>query len=184
MGLALFSLGYSDQAVALINAATAEARRLGHLPTLALTLGWSTLLWLIGEDAHLSEAGNELAAVATERGFPQWRGFGTIYHGWARVKNGDVAEGISLLRSGSTAFRTTGAQVWVPHNIALLARACELGGQIDEALTLLDEALEIVAKTGERWFAAELNRQKGQLLLRLGIPRLLRNCAAKPRISR
>jgi len=170
LGLALFSLGYSDQAVALINAATAEARRLGHLPTLALTLGWSTLLWLIGEDAHLSEAGNELAAVATERGFPQWRGFGTIYHGWARVKNGDVAEGISLLRSGSTAFRTTGAQVWVPHNIALLARACELGGQIDEALTLLDEALEIVAKTGERWFAAELNRQKGQLLLRLGHP--------------
>jgi predicted ATPase len=33
-------------------------------------------------------------------------------------------------------------------------------------LTLLDDALRLVEKTGERWFAAELNRHKGQLLLR------------------
>jgi predicted ATPase len=29
-----------------------------------------------------------------------------------------------------------------------------------------DEALQIVERTGERWLAAELNRHKGQLLLR------------------
>ena len=29
-----------------------------------------------------------------------------------------------------------------------------------------DDALQIVERTGERWFAAELNRRKGQLLLR------------------
>src|SRR5205807_619271 len=33
---------------------------------------------------------------------------------------------------------------------------------------LLDEALQIVERTGECWFAAELNRHKGQLLLRQG----------------
>jgi predicted negative regulator of RcsB-dependent stress response len=33
-------------------------------------------------------------------------------------------------------------------------------------LSLTDEALQIVERTGERWFAAELNRHKGQLLLR------------------
>ena len=32
----------------------------------------------------------------------------------------------------------------------------------------MDDALQIVERTGERWFAAELNRQKGQLLLRHG----------------
>jgi predicted ATPase len=32
----------------------------------------------------------------------------------------------------------------------------------------LDEALQVVERTGERWFAAELNRHKGQLLLRQG----------------
>ena len=56
----------------------------------------------------------------------------------------------------------------MPHYIALLARACEIAGQIEEAVSLLDDALQIVEKTGERWFAAELNRHKGQLLLRQG----------------
>jgi predicted ATPase len=52
--------------------------------------------------------------------------------------------------------------------IALLASAHEIAGQIEEALTLLDEALQIAGRTGERWVEAELNRHKGQLLLRQG----------------
>jgi predicted ATPase len=32
----------------------------------------------------------------------------------------------------------------------------------------VDEALQIVERTGERWFEAELNRHKGQLILRQG----------------
>jgi predicted ATPase len=35
-------------------------------------------------------------------------------------------------------------------------------------LSLIDEALQIVERTGERWFAPELNRCKGHLLLRQG----------------
>ena len=58
----------------------------------------------------------------------------------------------------------------MPNHIALLARAYEIAGQIEEALNLLDEVLQIVENTGERWFEAELNRQKGQLLLRQGHP--------------
>jgi hypothetical protein len=30
----------------------------------------------------------------------------------------------------------------------------------------VDDALQIVERTGERWFEAELNRQKGELLQR------------------
>ena len=58
----------------------------------------------------------------------------------------------------------------MPHYIALLARGCEIAGQIEEAVTQLDEALAIVERTGERWCMAELNRHKGQLLLRQGHP--------------
>jgi predicted ATPase len=72
------------------------------------------------------------------------------------------------MRSGSAAYRATAAELWLPHYIALLARACEIAGQIEESLTLLDEALQIVERTGERWFEGELNRQKGQLLLGQG----------------
>ena len=56
----------------------------------------------------------------------------------------------------------------MPHYIALMAGAREVAGQVEEASALLDEALQIVERTGERWFAAELNRHKGELLLRQG----------------
>src|SRR6516165_819566 len=59
-------------------------------------------------------------------------------------------------------------QGWIPYHIALLARAYEIAGQIEEGLTQLDDALQIVERTGERWLDAELYRQRGQLLLRQG----------------
>jgi predicted ATPase len=56
----------------------------------------------------------------------------------------------------------------VTHYIDLQATACQIAGQIEQALSLVDDALQIVERTGERWLEAELNRHKGQLLLRQG----------------
>jgi predicted ATPase len=126
------------------------------------------LLSLVGENAALDERASQLLAVATEQSFRYYRTQGTIFHGWATVKNGNVMEGISLLRRGFAEYRATETQTWMPYYIALLAGACKIAGQIDEALALLDDALQIVERTGERWFIAELNRHKGQLLLRQG----------------
>jgi len=169
LGLVLFCLGFPEQALARSNAAIAEARRLVHPPSLASSLALGTLLLsLVGDNAVIGEWVDQLIAMTTEHGFPFWGAHGTIYRGWINVKNGNVTEGISLLRSGSTAYRATGAKIWTPFYIALLAQACEIGGQIEEAMTLLDDALQIVENTGERWFAAEVNRHKGELLLRQG----------------
>jgi len=169
LGAVLVCLGYSNQALAQSSAALVEARRLAHPPTLAMSLAFSTIpLWLVGDDVTLDERAAELVAFATEQGFAHWRAQGTIYRGWVKVKNGDVADGISLLRSGSTAYRATGAEQWMPHYTDLLASACEIGGQIEEGLAHLNEALQMAERTGERWFGAELHRHKGQLLLRQG----------------
>jgi class 3 adenylate cyclase/predicted ATPase len=167
LGIILFCLGYPDQALVLSNAAVAKARGLAHQPSLAVNLGWGVmLLSLLGDTAIRGEWIDEQVAIAVEQGFPMWRAQGTTYRGWVRAKNGNVAEGISLLRSGLTDWRATGSEVGVPHHIALLAGAYEIGGQIEEAVNLLDDALQIVEMTGERWMAAELHRRKGELLLR------------------
>jgi predicted ATPase len=71
---------------------------------------------------------------------------------------------------GSAALHATGQVGWTPYFAALLARAYEIAGQFEVALTLFDKALQMVEETGERWFAAEPHRQKGQLLLRQGQP--------------
>ena len=67
-----------------------------------------------------------------------------------------------MLRRGLTDYRASGAEVNMPYFLALLAQACE----IEEGLTLLDNALQLAESTGERWFLAELNRHKGELMLR------------------
>jgi class 3 adenylate cyclase/predicted ATPase len=169
LGNVLFCLGFSDQALAQGNAAIAEARRLAHPLSLAATLGTVAIaLSLVGDDAALDEYVDDLIAVTTEQGFPFWRAHGMIFRGWVKVKNGEVAEGTSLLHRGLTVSRATGSEAFTPHYLALLAEASEIAGQIEESLTLLDDALHIVERTGERWFAAEPNRHKGQLLLRQG----------------
>jgi predicted ATPase len=171
LGIVLFCLGFPDQALARSRAAVAEARKLGHLRSLAISLtNGTTVLSLLGDNAGLDEWVDQVVAVTTEQGFPVWRAEGAIFRGWARVKNGDVAEGISLLRSGLSAYRATGAEAWTPHFFVLLAGACEVAGQVEEAVTLLDDALQIVERTGQRWLAAELNRLKGKLLRGQGHP--------------
>jgi class 3 adenylate cyclase/predicted ATPase len=167
--IVLFCLGFPDQALAQSTAAISKARRLAHPPSLALSLSLGTLpLSLVGDNVALVERAEQLVAVSTEQGFPVWRAMGTVHRGWVMVKDGDVTRGIALLRSGWAAYRATGTDMWTPYNTALLAKACEIAGQIEEGLSLLDGALEIVERTGQRWFATELYRHKGQLLLRQG----------------
>jgi class 3 adenylate cyclase/predicted ATPase len=171
LALVLFCLGSPDQAMAQGSAAVAGARRLAHPPTLALSLGIGTYpLALAGDNLALEERVNELVSVAAEHGFSLYSAAGTILRGWAMVKNGNVTEGMALLRSGSASYRATGQEAWMPFFIGLQAAACEMAGQIEESLILSEEAFQIVERTGERWLEAELHRQKGQLLLQQGHP--------------
>ena len=169
MGIVLFCLGLPNQALAHSNAVIAAARRLYDPASFAQTLSiGNRLLLLVGDNAAVDEWAGQLVAVATEQGFSALRGEGTAYLGFATVKKGNVAAGLSLLRSGMTAYHATGVEAQMPHNIALLVEACGIAGETDEARILLDDALQKVETTGEQWFTAELNRQKGELLRRQG----------------
>jgi predicted ATPase len=176
LGIVLFCLGFPDEALARSSAAIAEARRLAHPPSLAgsLSLG-ALLLSLLGNYAVLGEWAGQLVAMATEQGFPVWRAWGAIFRGWIKVKNFDVTEGMSLLRSGLAAYRATSAVQWIPHYSALLASACETAGQVEESVTLLDDALQVVERTGERWFEAEQGAKLWELRAAAGLARLRRN---------
>jgi predicted ATPase len=169
LGIVLFCLGFSEQGLACTKAAIAEARALAHPPTLAVSSASGTILFsLVGDDAVLNQTAHDIAAVAIEHGFPLWGAWGMIYQGWLKVKTAAAREGIVHLRKGLTAYQASGADTWMPHFLSLLAKAYEIAGQIEEAMAQLNSALQIVERTGERWLTAELNRHKGQLLLRQG----------------
>ena len=169
LGIVRFCLGFPEQGLTQSRAAIAETRKLAHPPSLALILAFGViLLSLVRDNAPVDQLVDQLVAVATDQGFPFYRALGTIYRGWVKVKNGDVTEGLSLLHNGSSAHRATGTELWAPYHIALVARACEIAGQTEESLTLLDDALQIVERTSERLLEAELYRHKGRVLLQQG----------------
>jgi hypothetical protein len=143
LGIVLLCLGFPNQALAQGSAAIAEARRLAHPPSLALSLSiGSRLLSLVGDNAALGERADELVDLAIERGLPFWRALGTMYRGYSKVKNGDVAEEKALLGNGLNAYHAaTGAVLWLPYYTALLARACEIDGQIDEAVAQIGRCI-------------------------------------------
>src|SRR5215471_1362645 len=121
LGNVLFCLGFPDQALARSKKNIQDARRLAHPPSLAGALAIGVrLLWLVGDDAALGQWVNQLLSVATEQGFPHWRAQGTIYRGWAMVRNGEGVEGMSLLRGGLAAYRASGAELLLPHYDCLL----------------------------------------------------------------
>jgi class 3 adenylate cyclase/predicted ATPase len=169
LGIVFFCLGFPDQGLLQGNESVAEARTLAHPPTLAASLAQSArLLSLTADYAALERRASELLALATEQGFPMYCALGTLFLGCVKANTGDVAKGISLLHSGSNTYRTLGAEARTPYHIALLARGLAVAGQIDDALSSLETALELAERIGERWFAAEMYRHKGQFMLRQG----------------
>jgi predicted ATPase len=94
---------------------------------------------------------------------------GTILRGWVLTTQGQAEEGIAHIQQGLIAYRATGAALFWPFWLAMLAGAYGQVGQADEGLHTLDEALAQVDKTGERFWEAELHRLQGELLLIQGI---------------
>ena len=72
--------------------------------------------------------------------------------------------------SGVGGAQGVGPETGAPLLLALLAEAFGQAGQPEAGLTVLAEALTLVATTEERWWEAELSRLRGALLLQLPIP--------------
>jgi hypothetical protein len=95
---------------------------------------------------------------------------GTIFLGSALVMQEPATTGLPQLIHGIAAYRATGAEAGRHYWLGMLAEAYGKVGQIDEGLTALTEALELVEKNGECYYKAELYRLKGALLLDQTVP--------------
>jgi predicted ATPase len=89
---------------------------------------------------------------------------GVILRGWAWSEEGRAEEGIAEMHRGLGDLRATGAELWRPSFLALLAEAYGRTGRPEEGLGALDEALAMVSKSDERAHEAELHRLRGELL--------------------
>src|SRR6185437_10447071 len=106
------------------------------------------------------ERADAAVALSTEREFEFWRAMGLIGQGWALTAEGRLEDGITRLRAGLTAVRSTGAEVMMPYFLSLLAQAYASAEQIEDGLRSLLEAQVALDEDAERWWQAELHRLK------------------------
>jgi predicted ATPase len=166
---ALWHLGYPEQARQRLDAALTRAQELAHPFTLAQVLYSATMFALVRQEVQVAgERADALITLATAQGFPFQLAGGMLCRGRVLSEQGRHEEGVRQIRQSLTAQRATGAEAGQPYALAFLARAYGQEGQSDAGLQVLNEALTLVHRTGERCYEAELYRLKGELLLQAG----------------
>jgi predicted ATPase len=165
--VALWLLGYPDQARQRSHEAVALSRELGHPTSSGLALYFASILQqYLREVPAVHEYAEATMAIGTEHGLSLWLANGLIMSGWALAEQGAYADGIARVRQGLTAWMDTGAETHRTYFLGLLAESLDRGGQVEEGLGVLAEALEQVRGSGTVFHEAELHRLHGEFLLR------------------
>jgi class 3 adenylate cyclase/predicted ATPase len=172
----LLCLGHLDQARLRRDEALLKARQCAHAATLALVLvhAWNHDAGVQAEPVLLLQRAEELRAHCAEYGLPYFAAIASVYRGSALSMLGSAEEGSALLTEGVATYRATGALLYVPIFLQLLADCHRRAGQPKEALKYLDEAAHKAARqieaTDEHYTAAEIHRLRGALLIAVGDP--------------
>jgi predicted ATPase len=167
--LALWLLGYPDQAKRRSDEAIGLARQLGRPANLAVILDFSAWFFLLRREwQQVQERSTEAITLATDQGLQELLAIATILAGRARAEHGYGEEGIARARRGLASYRATGAQLLLPLWLSLLTEMYTTSGKTGEALRMLNQAFGVINRTGERSHEAELYRLQGQLVLQKG----------------
>jgi predicted ATPase len=163
--LALWCLGYPDQALQRVYQAFTLAHELSHPFSLAFAMYFVALIHRLRREVQaVQERAEAVIALAEAHGFPFWATVGTMLHGWALVEQGQATVGIEQIRRALASYRATGAEL--EQSTILLIDACAHAGLAEEGLDLLTETLAQAHKAGDLFGEVELYRLRGELLLR------------------
>jgi predicted ATPase len=162
---ALWFLGQPDQALDRMQKALTLARELSEPHGLAHAFFFSAILHQLRRENRIAQEHAQASlAVATEHKLMLYQATAAIARSWALIELGRQEEA-EQIRQGLAAHQATGTELLRPHFLGLLAEALDKARQSEEALRVVDEALALADRNGERYYQAELYRLKGELLL-------------------
>jgi predicted ATPase len=163
---ALWLLGYPEAALRDTDDALKNAREMGQAATLMFALAYATIPYtLCGNYAAAAVYAQEIFALAEEKGSRLWKARGMMNQGCALALTGRASDAIEMLISGITAYRATGAVLYMPLYLPHLARVHAELGQFEEAWRCIGEAMTAVETTKEKWCDAEIHRTAGEIEL-------------------
>jgi predicted ATPase len=156
----VWQLGYPAASRNDADRAVKNAREIGHAATLMYALGRAASSYIFCRNYAAAHAQlDEFIALADERG----KALGTAMRGWLFALTGNASDAVLAITSGITSLRSTGVTLYEPWHLWHLAMAYAELGQLDDALRCIDDALDKVERSKEKWCEAEVHRIAGEI---------------------
>jgi predicted ATPase len=162
----LWLTGWSDQAVEHVMRAQERAETTAHLLALMNTLIAAARIRISrGEFPAAMALVQRLVGLGRAHGFVHFEAMGTMFQGSVWVQEGELDRGLALLTTGLAQYRRLDSQASLPFFLTFLAEAHLRLGQVEEGLFVIGEAVQLTETHFVRFWAPEVYRVKGELLL-------------------
>jgi tetratricopeptide (TPR) repeat protein len=165
----LWQLGYPDQALQCLHRTLAAAQESDHRETLAFarTIAAVVFFLMAGDPAaarrHVEALRSLQSLHEKEPAFGAWV---NSLAGWDPSEEAPTETDLEQARRGAAASGVMGSGIGRAAQRLFLARGYARAGQVEAAVSALDEALAWIETSGVRTLEAEVHRLKGEFLLR------------------
>ena len=158
-------LGYPDQARTWQAAALEYTAGLAQavLATHVRIWGGAGLAELLLDAAEVRTYADAIIELADQHNLVYFRLGGQILKGWAMARQEAMDTGLELMRRSATERRAVGATWWQIRYLCMLAESYLQHRRAEEGLVAITEATELMMRTGEHMWEAELGRIEGEL---------------------
>jgi predicted ATPase/DNA-binding winged helix-turn-helix (wHTH) protein len=162
----LWLQGHSGQAVERARLTVKEAAAIDHPLTLSVALVWAVSVFLWASDLESADEHIDwLISRAETHSLGPYLAVGRAFKGALAIRRGDAIDGVEILLDSLKELHAVPYELLTtPLNISLvlgLAATDRLG----EALTLINETIQLVETNGDLCYMPELLRVKSNLLL-------------------
>jgi predicted ATPase len=167
-GIVLWFLGHPDQALRLCAEARvyADASQYPFSQAMARSISLRVHQFR-GEVAIVADQANAAITFCEEHEFVHYLAMALILRGWASAEQGEFEKGIAEIQEGLEKERATGALLYEPYILGLLADAYIKNERYGQAFHFLDQArLRLEDENSERFYAAEIYRLLGETHMR------------------
>jgi predicted ATPase/DNA-binding winged helix-turn-helix (wHTH) protein len=167
LGRILWLQGFADQAAVAAQTAIDEAKAANDMLTVcqALVQAACPISILAGDFQQLESFVAMLLEYSSRNALGFWHVWGRCFQGVLLIKTGRLDEGLMQLRGGMEELRAIQYGVYYIVFLCEYADALGLAGEPEQGLLVIDEALVRSERNEEHWYAPELLRVKGELLL-------------------
>ena len=167
LALVVWPLGEVERAHRFINEALARAKQIGHVGTLAYAHSHFAVFEMMRRNPS-GAAPHAEALVNTSQAhqLPMFAAYGTVYRAWVRLQSAASEVAPAEMRAAIETCRERGIELNMPIIATALAEAEMQADETDAALATIDSAVADTERHGQRWFAAETHRVRGEILLR------------------